>query len=326
MKKIAVFGTGHLGTIHVRCVGQAVNAELVGIYDVNYDRACEVAAELNTTAYANADELLQHCEIADIVTTTTAHYEMARKALLAGKHVFIEKPVTARLEDAEELLRLQKETGLQVQVGHVERFNPALVAARPFIKSPLFIETHRLAMFNPRGNDVSVVLDLMIHDLDAILKIVDSEVTAIHASGVAIVTKTFDIANVRLEFANGCVANLTASRLSLKNMRKTRIFQPNAYISIDFLEKKTEIIHIEEVDPQNTNPFAMVLDLGNDQPKKQIIIKSPEIRQANAIQTELESFVAAIENGTVPEVTLSDGYKALRIAYLILDKMNETIK
>lgn len=326
MKKIAVFGTGHLGTIHARCIKQAANAELAGIYDVNYERACEVAAELGTTAYANADELLERCDIADIVTTTTAHYEMAKKALLKGKHAFIEKPVTAKLEDAEELLRLQKETGLQVQVGHVERFNPAFVAARPSIKAPLFIETHRLAMFNPRGNDVSVVLDLMIHDLDAILKIVDSNVTAIHASGVAIVTKTFDIANVRLEFANGCVANLTASRLSLKNMRKTRIFQPNAYIGIDFLEKKTEIIHIEEADPQNANPFAMVLDLGNDQPKKQIIIKSPEIHQNNAIQTELESFVNAIETDTAPEVTLQDGYKALQTAYHILDKMNETIK
>ncbi|MBQ7490299.1 MAG: Gfo/Idh/MocA family oxidoreductase [Bacteroidales bacterium] len=326
MKKVAVFGVGHLGKIHANCVKSACNAELVGIYDINVEHCREVAAELGTKAYEDADELLEQCEVADVVTATTAHYEMAKRAMLKGKHVFIEKPVTALLRDAEELLDLQKKTGLQVQVGHVERFNPAFVATKPYITNPMFIEAHRLALFNPRGNDVSVVLDLMIHDIDVILKIVDSEIRNIHASGVAIVTDSFDIANVRIEFENGCVANLTASRISLKNMRKTRIFQPNAYISVDFLEKKSDIIHIEDVGNENSNPFAMILDLGEGKAKKQIIIKSPEIHQTNAIQTEIESFVSAIENGTIPEVTLYDGYNALKTANLIIDKMNETIK
>ncbi|MBO4232010.1 MAG: Gfo/Idh/MocA family oxidoreductase [Bacteroidales bacterium] len=326
MKKIAVFGVGHLGKIHANCVKSASNAELVGIYDINTEHCREVASELGTTAFDNPDELLEKCDIADVVTATTAHYEMAKRAMLKGRHVFIEKPVTALLRDAEELLALQKKTGLKVQVGHVERFNPAFVATRPYITNPLFIEAHRLALFNPRGNDVSVVLDLMIHDIDAVLKIVDSEIVNIHASGVAIVTDSFDIANVRIEFANGCVANLTASRISLKNMRKTRIFQPNAYISVDFLEKKSDIIHIEDVENENNNPFAMILDLGEGKPKKQIIIKSPEIHQTNAIQTELESFVNSVETGAQPEVTLYDGYNALKTANLIIDKMNETIK
>ena len=326
MKKIAVFGAGHLGKIHANCVRQAYNAEIVGIYDINREQSAAVASELGTVAYDDADQLLEQCDIADIVTATTAHYEMAKRAMLKGKPVFIEKPVTSRMEDAEELLKIQKASGLPVQVGHVERYNPAFVATKPYITSPVFIEAHRLALFNPRGNDVSVISDLMIHDIDIILNIVDSEITNIHASGVAIVTDTFDIANVRIEFANGCVANLTASRISLKNMRKTRIFQPNAYIGIDFLEKKSEIIHIEDVEDENSNPFAMILDLGNGKSKKQIIIKSPEIHQTNAIQSELESFVEAVEKGTKPEVTLSDGFRAVKTANLIINKMNETIK
>lgn len=322
MEKIAVFGVGHLGKIHTKCIHEHVPAQLVGVYDADYERCKAVAAEFGVPAFAHAEELLNACTIADIVTTTSAHFEMAKMALEAGKHTFIEKPVTTTTAQAEALLQLKTEKNLKVQVGHVERFNPAFIAAAPHIKNPAFIETHRLAMFNPRGNDVSVILDLMIHDLDVILHIVNSEVVDIQASGVAIVTDTFDIANVRLHFANGCVANLTASRISLKNMRKTRIFQPNAYIGVDFLEKKTEIIHIEAAPETNDNPFAMILDLGNGQPKKQIIIESPTITMNNAIADELTSFVRAVETDTTPAVTLNDGYKALHIAQQILAKMN----
>lgn len=326
MKKIAVFGTGHLGTIHAKCIHQIPSATLIGIYDIDRAKAESVAAELHTVAYPSPEELLNDCDIADIVTTTSEHYEVAKMAVLKKKHIFIEKPVCADLQDAEELIRLAGETGVYAQVGHVERFNPAFMAAQPFIDTPMFIESHRLALFNQRGNDVSVVLDLMIHDIDIILKIVNRDVKDIQASGVPIVTDTFDIANVRLTFEGGCVANLTASRLSLKNMRKIRIFQPNAYISVDLLDKKTEIIQLNEISEEKEDPFALILDLGNEKGKKQIVIRQPEITPINAIQTEIESFIYSIEHEEAPIVTLEDGYRALKIAYQILEKMNEPVK
>lgn len=325
MKKIAVFGVGHLGKIHCRCIQQIAGASLVGIYDVDIEKAMAAAEELQTRAYTSDDELLAACDIADIVTTTSEHYGMAKKAILKGKHLFIEKPVCTSLSEAEDLMLLVKEKNVAVQVGHVERFNPAFVAARSFITNPMFIESHRLAMFNPRGNDVSVVLDLMIHDIDLILKVVNSQVVDIQASGVPIVTHTFDIANVRITFENGCVANLTASRLSLKNMRKLRLFQEDAYISIDLLDKKTEIVEIKDIDPQNSNPFALEIELGDDKGKKEITISYPEIRPINAIQTEIENFIRAIEEDAPPVVTLNDGYMALKTAYQILEKMNKQV-
>lgn len=325
MKKIAVFGVGHLGRIHCKCIQQSPSMELAGIYDVDFEKAKQTAKELDTTAYEHPDDLFADCDIADIVTTTSEHHAVAKQAINQGKHVFIEKPVCVTLEEAKELIQLSEEKGVMVQVGHVERFNPAFVAAQPFIGKPMFIESHRLAFFNPRGNDVSVVLDLMIHDIDIILKMTNSELVDIHASGVPIVTDTFDIANVRLAFANGCVANLTASRISLKNMRKIRLFQENAYISIDLLDKKTEIVRLEQDAQSDENSFALELDLGA-KGKKKIIIESPEIEPINAIQTELESFVSAIENKTTPIVTLQDGYASLETAYRIIAKMNESIK
>lgn len=325
MKKIGLFGAGHLGKIHAKCMKESEIISLVGVYDVDYERALRVAEEFGTTAYRNPQELLDVCEIADIVTTTSAHYETAKMAMQSGKHVFIEKPVTVTPEEAQDLLEIQKNNGVKVQVGHVERFNPAFQAAQKIIRTPLFIEAHRLALFNPRGNDVSVVLDLMIHDLDIVLKIVNSPLVDIQASGVAIVTDSFDIANVRLHFASGCVANLTASRISLKNMRKTRIFQDNAYIGVDFLDKKCEVIHIENAPDETENPFAMILDTGVGKPKKQIKIDSPNIVMNNAIQSELESFVHAVEQDLIPEVTLSDGMKVLQVAYAVLEKINKSI-
>lgn len=326
MKKIGVFGVGHLGQIHCKCVNESDKAELIGIYDVNFAHAREVSLQLGVPFFENPEELLQVCDIADIVCTTTYHYEMAKLALSKGKPCFIEKPVTATIEQAEELLKLQQQTGLPVQVGHVERFNPAFLACKDKIRQPMFIEGHRLALFNPRGNDVSVILDLMIHDIDIVLKIVNSPIVDIQASGVAIVTDTFDIANVRLTFENGCVANLTASRISMKNMRKIRLFQENAYISMDLLEKKTEMIHIENVTGEINDPFAMILDLGEGKGKKHIIIDMPQTEANNAIRSELESFIQAIENQLNPEVSLQDGYKALKTATEIIHKMNKNLK
>jgi len=326
MKNIAVFGVGHLGYIHCQCILSMKDANLIGIYDIDTERCNQVAKELDLTAFSTPEALLQVCDVADIVTTTSEHYDMAKMAIMAGKHTFIEKPVVVDFAHAEELITLSKEMGVKVQVGHVERFNPAFVAARPLIHNPMFIEAHRLANFNPRGNDVSVVMDLMIHDIDLILNVVNSTIVDIQASGVAVVTDSFDIANVRLRFENGCVANLTASRISLKNMRKIRFFQPNAYISVDLLKKETDIIKLDNVIDEDNNPFALILDLGNGKGKKQLTIQKSDIIITNAIQTELESFLSCIENNTSPSVTLIDGYKALKTAIDILKKINKYAK
>lgn len=325
MKKIGLFGIGHLGKIHAKCIQEISNASLVGIYDSDYEQAVQVGKELGVVPYRSPEELIVASDIVDIVTTTSAHYDVAEKAMKARKNIFIEKPVTATLSEAENLLKLQQQTGVKVQVGHVERFNPAFTATQAFIRTPLFIESHRLALFNPRGNDVSVILDLMIHDLDIVLHIVQSPIIDIQASGVAIVTDSFDIANVRLHFASGCVANLTASRISLKNMRKTRIFQDNAYIGIDFLEKKSEVVQIQNVTEPLNDPFAMILDTGEGNPRKQITIKNPTIPENNAIRDELESFITAVKNDQEPNVTLQDGVEVIRVAMAILEKMNKSI-
>ncbi len=326
MKNIAIFGVGHLGYIHCQCILSMKDANLIGIYDIDTERCNQVAKELDLTAFSTPEALLQVCDVAAIVTTTSEHYDMAKMAIMAGKHTFIEKPVVVDFAHAEELITLSKEMGVKVQVGHVERFNPAFVAARPLIHNPMFIEAHRLANFNPRGNDVSVVMDLMIHDIDLILNVVNSTIVDIQASGVAVVTDSFDIANVRLRFENGCVANLTASRISLKNMRKIRFFQPNAYISVDLLKKETDIIKLDNVIDEDNNPFALILDLGNGKGKKQLTIQKSDIIITNAIQTELESFLSCIENNTSPSVTLIDGYKALKTAIDILKKINKYAK
>lgn len=326
MKKIAVFGVGHLGTIHCKCIQQIVGLELVGVFDPDREKTKKLASELGVAVFDDPISLIQAADIVDIVTTTSMHYEVAKLCIEHGKHTFIEKPVCSTLEEAEELMAMAEAKNVWIQVGHVERFNPAFIASQPFIQNPMFIESHRLAFFNPRGNDVSVVLDLMIHDLDIILKIIDSEVVSILASGVPVVTDTYDIANVRLGFANGAVANLTASRISLKNMRKMRLFQQGKYISIDLLEKKNEVIFMEDYTEENDDPFALVLDLGEGKGKKQLNVLKPEIKPVNAIQTELEYFLRAINKNEYPVVTLEDGYKALRLAYDILSEMNNAVK
>ncbi len=322
MLKIGVLGAGHLGKIHLRCIAEINDYELVGFYDPNDETASMVEKEFGFKKFNSLAEIIAAVDVVDIVTPTVSHFECASQALKKSKHVFIEKPIVTSPQEARELIKIAAEANAKVQVGHVERFNPAFLAAQPYINNPMFIETHRLALFNPRGTDVPVVLDLMIHDIDIVLSVVNSPVKKISASGVCIVSDTHDIANARIEFDNGCVANLTASRLSLKNMRKSRFFQRDAYISVDFLEKDIEIVRMQDIENEPENPFSLVLNLGEGKGMKEIMIEKPEIKPINAIKTELEKFAQAILSDTTPAVTINDGYLALDVAYKILDKIS----
>jgi predicted dehydrogenase len=323
MLKIGLFGIGHLGKIHGRLIKELNDRfELVGFYDPNDINAKFAVEEMGLKRFTSVDELLSLVDAIDIVTPTINHFEVASKAIRSSKHVFIEKPVTQTNEEAKKLRLLAEEANVKVQVGHVERFNPAFKHAKEFINTPLFIETHRLAQYNPRGTDVPVVLDLMIHDLDIILSVVKSTVRRISASGVAVVSETPDITNARIEFDNGCVANLTASRISLKNMRKSRFFQKDAYISIDFLTKESEIVKMTTLETE-PDPFDIVFDLGEGKAKKKIEIFKPEIAASNAIKEELNAFADCIEQDTVPIVSIEDGEYALNVALQIMDKLQK---
>lgn len=321
MLKIGVLGAGHLGKIHINCLKQIEKYQLVGFCDQDSNTAAKVAADMAVKNYESIDELVDSVDVVDIVTPTIAHFACASKAIAKGKNVFIEKPIVATVEEANELVKLAKEANVKVQVGHVERFNPAFIAAEPYINDPLFIEAHRLAMFNPRGCDVPVVLDLTVHDIDILLTIVKSKIKSIGASGVSIVSPTPDITTARIEFENGTVANLTTSRISLKNMRKFRIFQKGAYITMDFLEKKADVVKIEDVNGV-PGPFDMTIDMPGGISKK-ISVEELEINQINAIKTELERFHDAIVNDTEPPVTIEDGVEVLKTAYLILDEISK---
>ncbi len=322
MLKIGVLGAGHLGKIHIRLLKEIKDFEIAGFFDTSAEARQQVENEFNIKAFSSYDEMMEHVDAIDVVTPTLYHYESASRAIKRSKHVFIEKPLTNTLEEAKSLLALSKEADVKVQVGHVERYNPAFIAARPFCDQPMFVETHRLAQFNPRGTDVSVVLDLMIHDIDIVLSTVRSSIKRISASGVAVVSETPDIANARIEFDNGCVANLTSSRISMKNMRKTRFFQRDAYISVDFLEKQVFVTRIKNLeDPED--PFGVTIDLGPGKQRKQIYFNNPEVAPLNAIKCELEDFAFAILNDTEPPVNIDDGYKALDVAFRIIDKMNQ---
>jgi predicted dehydrogenase len=323
MIKIGVLGAGHLGKIHIRLIKEISDFELVGFFDPNDDVALETEAKFGVKRYESMEELIDACDAIDIVTPTLSHYDCASKALKKSRHVFIEKPITNTIEEAKSLMALSQEASVKVQVGHVERFNPAFTAGKVHLDNPMFIETHRLAQFNPRGTDVSVVLDLMIHDLDIVLSVVKANIKRISASGVAIVSDEPDIANARLEFDNGCVANLTASRFSLKNMRKSRFFQRNAYVAIDFLEKETEVVKMRDIDGE-ADPFSMSIDLGEGKGSKEIFFEKPTVQPNNAIKDELTAFAEAILNDTTPPVTVEDGYKALEVAYRIVDKLKMT--
>lgn len=319
MLKVAVLGAGHLGKIHLRLLNQSEKYQLVGFYDANPLYAKQVAEELGYKYIDSIDKLINTCDVIDIVTPTLSHYECAKKAIKNKKHVFIEKPITNTIEEAEELLSLIETFNVKGQVGHVERFNPAFKGVKDNISNPMFIETHRLAEFNPRGTDVPVILDLMIHDIDLVLSIVKSPVKSVTASGVSVISETPDIANARIEFENGCVANLTASRISLKKMRKTRVFQKDSYISIDMLTKQCEVVKMKDA-PEIPGDFDMILQNAEGK-RKQIYFDNPTIEDNNAILEELETFADAITNDTTPIVTFSDGTEALRIAKMITSQI-----
>jgi predicted dehydrogenase len=321
MLKIGVIGAGHLGKIHIKCINEIPEFELSGFYDKDDAIAKAVSKEFRIRSFDSINELINAVDVVDIVTPTVAHFEHAAHALQQFKHVFIEKPIVATPEEALRLIEIAREANVKVQVGHVERYNPALIAALPFIDNPMFIEVHRLANFNPRGTDVPVILDLMIHDIDIVLHTVHANLRKISASGVPVITDTPDIVNARLEFDNGCVANLTASRISLSPMRKARFFERDAYISVDFLNKKTEVAFLKSIDTSNSNPFIPILDPGNGKTAKQIHFERPEILNTNAIQSELSGFATAIIRNTTPNVTINDGYMALKVAHQILEKV-----
>ena len=317
MLKIGVIGAGHLGKIHIQQWKEVPTVQLIGFFDPSDEQAEKAIAEYNVIRYTDIDALIQEADALDIVAPTTNHYDIAKKCLLAGKHFFIEKPLANTLEEGRELVKLVKEAGVKCQVGHVERYNPAYLALTEETLQPMFIEAHRLSQFNPRGTDVSVILDLMIHDIDIVMHLVKSPVRRISASGVSVISETPDIANARIEFENGCVANLTASRISMKNMRKSRFFQKDAYISVDFLEKRCEVVKMKDA-PEVPGDFDMILQ-NAEGVKKQIYFSNPEVEQNNAILDELNSFEDAINNNTTPVVTLEQATEALRVAYQIID-------
>jgi predicted dehydrogenase len=320
MLKIGVFGVGHLGKFHLNNWKEIEGVELVGFYEPADQTAIEVAEKYKLKRFTDADKLIDACDAIDIVAPTNHHFELCEKVIRKGKHVFVEKPLAHTIEEGRLLVNMAREADIKMQVGHVERFNPAYLAIKDMKLNPMFIEVHRLAQFNPRGTEVSVILDLMIHDIDIILSIVDSDVKNIFASGVAVMTETPDIANVRIEFNNGCVANLTSSRISMKKMRKLRMFQKDSYIAIDFLEKKTEIIKLKEAG--DANSFAFDIETPNG--KKTIAIANPTIKDANAIKLELESFVNSIINNKPTAVTEMDGFLAMEVAHQILEKISHS--
>ena len=314
MLKAGVVGYGHLGKIHTKLLFQSENYKLIGVYDINTELSNEIAKEYGCKAYTSFEEMLNDIEVLDIVTPTPFHFNYAKKAIVKGIHLFIEKPVCSNTEESTELLRLSESNNIKIQVGHVERFNPAYIAVEENISKPMFIESHRLAKFNPRGTDVSVVLDLMIHDIDIILNSVKSPVKTISSNGISVISDSPDIANARIEFENGCVANLTASRVSLKNMRKIRFFQSGKYISVDFLNREAEVI---EIDEKKSELPIMILEAENGK-KKKIYFSKPEISENNAILDELNSFALSIKNNEKPRVDISDGHNALDVAVKII--------
>lgn len=321
MLKVGVLGAGHLGKIHLRLLNQSEKYELVGFYDAFEENANKVAAEFGYKKFDSIADLIAAVDVVDIVTPTMQHFECAKQVIEAGKHIFIEKPISNTVEEAEEIIALANKYNVKGQVGHVERFNPAFTAVKDKINNPMFIETHRLAEFNPRGTDVPVVLDLMIHDIDAILSVVKSKVKSVNASGVAVISDSPDISNARIEFENGCVANITSSRISMKNMRKSRFFQKDAYISVDYLDKVCEVVRMKEA-PEVPGDFDMILQ-NAEGVKKQIYFDNPQVDANNAILDELETFADAINNNTTPIVTLEDGTEALRVAHMIIQSMEK---
>jgi predicted dehydrogenase len=324
--KIGVIGTGHLGNLHAKMFHQLDNCDFLGVYDSNYSTAKSTADEYKVKAFKDIDEIINEVQAVSIAATTSAHYELAKKCLGKNIHVFVEKPITASIPEAEEIVNIASKNNLNLQVGHIERFNPALISLEKYILNPMFIQTDRLAQFNPRGTDVAVVLDLMIHDIDIILSLVKSEVKNIEASGVAVVSDTLDIANARIEFENGAVANVTASRISQKKMRKMRIFQRDNYIALDFITGVSEVYRLVPMNEKVDSAFISFGEMGIGEKKKRVVYEQPDIKEVNALKYELELFVNSVLKNEPPVVSGEDGLRALRVAEIILKKIEESLK
>ena len=325
MLKIGVLGVGELGKLHIECIKDIDNLDFIGFYDPNFEIATKVAQELCIKSFSTMEELVENVDIVDIVTPTNTHYAYAAFAMKKSKHVFIEKPLTNTIEEAKSLIDIAREANIKAQVGHNERFNAAFTAAKPYINQPMFIESHRLTQYNTKNNNISVVLDLMIYDIDIILSVVNSNIRKITANGVAVISETPDIANARIEFDNGCVANLTASRISLKEMQKMRLFQRNAYVSIDFEKEITEIIRLRNTNSDEiTDSNTITIDLGNNKGSKQIFFEKISTISVNTIKAGLESFINAITEKKEPIIPIFNGFQALEVAHKIIEKIESS--
>ena len=322
--KVGVIGTGHLGKLHAKMFKGISNCELVGVFDINLILSKSVESEFGLKAFEDVDELLMNVDAVSIAVTTTAHYEIAKRSLEKNKHIFIEKPITATITEAEELVKISSEKKLNLQVGHIERFNPALISLEKYIIDPVFIQTDRLAQFSVRGTEVAVVLDLMIHDIDIILSLIKSNVKKIEASGVAVVSDNLDIANARIQFENGAVANVTASRISQKKMRKMRLFQKDTYIALDFITGTSEVYRLLPVDESPSTGTISFGEIGVGEKKKRLFYEQPEIKEVNALQYELELFVNSVLDNKPPLVSGNDGLRALKVANEIIKKIDES--
>lgn len=324
MKKlpVGVIGVGHLGSLHAKMYAEIPSAHLVGVYDMDASRTEKAARVYNTQVSSSLDELLEMVSAVSIATPTKTHFDIASRVIAKGVHVLLEKPITQTVDEAESLIKLAKQNNVKIQVGHIERFNPAILALEKYHLQPMFIESHRLAQFNPRGTDVAVVLDLMIHDIDIILSLVKSSVESIQANGVAVVSDTVDIANARMQFKNGCVANVTASRISQKKMRKMRMFQRDAYISVDFSEGLAEVYRLADESSVASGMTMLLGEVTRDSVKRNIVYERPEVKEINALKYELEQFIDAIQNGKEPVVTAEEGKQALQVANDIMETIS----
>jgi predicted dehydrogenase len=324
MKKIriGIVGVGHLGKLHLKNLLEQKDAVCSGIFDIDKEKSKLIADEFKVKPFENLDELFKSSDAVIIATTTSNHFEVGRAALESNLHIFVEKPITSTIEEAEELIQLAKKKNKFIQVGHIERFNPAILSLEKYELSPMFIQSDRLSQFNPRGTDVAVVLDLMIHDIDIILHLVKSDVEKIDANGVTVVSDSIDIANARIQFKNGCVANVTASRISQKKMRKMRMFQKDAYITIDFLQGLSEIYRL--VKPDEETIGISYGEIGIGEKRKKVIYEQPEIPEINAMKYEQELFIKSILNNTPTVVSGEDGKKALEVAEFIIKTIEKT--
>jgi len=321
---VGVIGVGHLGKLHTKMFKQMSNCNLVGVFDSNPEQAKLIANEFVIQSFNSIDELLTKVKAVSIAATTRAHYEVAKKCFEKNIHVFVEKPITAAIEQGEELVKIAKEKNLKFQVGHIERFNPGLLSLESFISDPMFIQSDRLAQFNPRGTDVAVVLDLMIHDIDIILSFIKSDVKQIDANGIAVVSDHIDIANARIQFENGAVANVTASRISQKKMRKMRIFQKDHYISLDFVTGVSEVYRLQPVDEAALPNSISFGEIGVGNKKKRLIYEQPESKEVNALNYELQLFVDSVLYDKKIIVSGEDGLRALKVAEIIIQKIEQS--